>query len=156
MAFRRDAIESIGRFNTALGAGTAVRGAEDTAAFSEYLYRGGTLVYHPPAVVWHTHRRGVEQLRALKRGYGRGISAFYLSFLLNHPGALGELLRLFPQAIRDVAHNNPEPDHLASVDRSDPVPQFDRELFRGLLEGAPMYMLAAWQSRRLAKVGVEQ
>jgi glycosyltransferase involved in cell wall biosynthesis len=156
MAFRREAIEEIGRFNTALGAGTAVRGAEDTSAFSEFLYRGGTMIYHPAAVVWHTHRRGVEQLRALKRGYGRGISAFYLSFLIKHPAALGELVRLLPKALHDLAHNIPDPDHLPAGEPSEPVPQFDRELFRGLLEGAPMYLLAAWQSHRLARVGAEQ
>ena len=38
MAFRRDAIERIGRFDCALGAGTLSMGAEDTAAFSLLLY----------------------------------------------------------------------------------------------------------------------
>ncbi len=97
MAFRRDAIEAIGRFDTALGAGTATKGAEDTAAFSEYLYAGGTLVYHPSAVVWHTHRSRMDDLRELRRGYGRGITAFYLSFLTSPSRGRGGAGPLVPQ-----------------------------------------------------------
>jgi glycosyltransferase involved in cell wall biosynthesis len=150
MAFRREAIESIGRFNTALGAGTPAMGGEDTAAFSEYLYSGGTLIYHPPALVWHTHRSDMQALRALKRGYGRGISAFYLSFLLRHPEALLELIRLFPKAVHDIA---PDSDTGADHQQSELTPLLTRELYRGLLEGMPMYLLAAWRSHRLADSG---
>ena len=150
MAFRRESIEAIGRFNTALGAGTVAMGAEDTAAISEFLYSGGTCIYHPAAVVWHTHRSDLQALRDLKRGYGRGISAFYLSFLLRHPEALLELIRLFPGAIRDIAASG----DLDSDDESSELPlPFVHELYRGLLEGMPMYLLAAWRSRRLGKMG---
>ena len=163
MAFRRDAIEGIGRFNTALGAGTATKGAEDTAAFSEYLYTGGTLVYHPSAVIWHTHRSRMDDLRELRRGYGRGITAFYLSFLLRHPEAVFELARLFPKAIGDIAPDGDDATaaQVGGVDdrrtmpdvRSGTNPQFTRELYRGLLEGMPMYLLAAWRSHQLATKG---
>lgn len=162
MAFRRDAIEAIGRFNTALGAGTAAKGAEDTAAFSEYLYAGGTLVYHPSALVWHSHRSRMDDLRELRRGYGRGITAFYLSFLLRHPEAVFELARLFPKAIGDIAPDSDDPTDAQGgggvADRrtmpnkpTEATPQFTRELYRGLLEGMPMYLLAAWRSHQLAK-----
>lgn len=168
MAFRRQSIEAIGRFNTALGAGTVAKGAEDTAALSEHLYAGGTLVYHPSAVIWHTHRSDMRELRELRRGYGRGITAFYLSFLLRHPEAVVELARLLPKALGDVASDSdadsdadsingpersdaPDPEGATSSSPSEPMPDFQRDLYRGLLEGMPMYLLAAWRARRLAK-----
>src|ERR1700729_3826377 len=51
MAFRRQAIERIGRFDCALGAGTSTLAGEDTAAFSALLLAGGTIVYQPTAIV---------------------------------------------------------------------------------------------------------
>jgi GT2 family glycosyltransferase len=150
MAFRRESIESIGRFNTALGAGTAAMGAEDTAAFSELLYAGGTVVYQPAAIVWHTHRSDIRALRDLKRGYGRGLSAFYLSILLRHPEALLELVRLLPKAIRDISPSNDTDDGEGSADKAD---LYAHDLYRGIIEGGPMYLIAAARARRLAKLG---
>lgn len=153
MAFRREAIEAIGRFDTALGAGTVAMGGEDTAAFSEHLYAGGTLVYHPPAVIWHTHRSDMQALRELKRGYGRGITAFYLSFLLRHPESLSELVRLFPRAIRHVAPAGNSDSAPASAPNEVPTPSppLAHELYRGLLEGMPMYVLARHRARQIAR-----
>ena len=64
MAFRREAIERIGRFDCALGAGTSTLAGEDTAALSALLLAGGTIVYQPSAIVHHRHRRDYAALRA--------------------------------------------------------------------------------------------
>jgi glycosyltransferase involved in cell wall biosynthesis len=102
MAFRRQALRRLGGFDCALGAGTVTHGAEDTAALSEILWLGGTVVYQPNAMVRHRHRRDDDALRDLFEGYGCGLGAFYMSMVLRHPACLGELIRLVPRAFRDL------------------------------------------------------
>jgi glycosyltransferase involved in cell wall biosynthesis len=102
MAFRREALDSLGGFDCALGAGTVAQGAEDTAALGILLYLGGTVVFQPSAIVRHWHRRDDAALRDLFVGYGTGLGAFYASVLLRHPGSIVELLRLLPRAFHDL------------------------------------------------------
>jgi glycosyltransferase involved in cell wall biosynthesis len=102
LAFRRDALEMIGGFDTALGAGTVTNGAEDTAAISTLLFLGGTAVYHPSAIVRHTHRREDAALLKQFEGYGTGLGAFYTSMLLRHPRSIVDMLRLLPRALHDL------------------------------------------------------
>jgi GT2 family glycosyltransferase len=146
MAFRRDAIERIGRFDCALGAGTSTLAGEDTAAFSALLLAGGTIVYQPTAIVYHRHRRDYAALRRVMVGYGRGLSAYYASMLVRQPGCALELARLSRQALRDqVSHRG---RRLGGLDG------FPPELLRanrlGLLQGAFMYPGARLHARRLA------
>ncbi len=68
MAFRREAIERIGRFDCALGAGTPTLAGEDTAAFSTLLYLGGTVIWQPTALVRHWHRRDLDALKSCSTG----------------------------------------------------------------------------------------
>ncbi|WP_432825463.1 glycosyltransferase family 2 protein [Dactylosporangium sp. CA-092794] len=142
MAFRREALVAIGGFDTALGAGTAAMGAEDTLAFTLHLLGGGTIVYHPPALVRHYHRRDLDGLTRQMRGYGVGLGAFYTRLLLDRPALLLPLLRLFPAALRSRAG------------RSDGVPSdFPPSLLaanqRGLLAGPGAYLRARRAARRL-------
>lgn len=147
MAFRREAIEGIGRFDCALGAGTATLAGEDTAALSALLLAGGTIVYQPTAIVHHRHRRDYEALRRVMLGYGRGLSAYYASMLMRHPRCAVELLRLSRTALRDQVSRRGQ--RLGDLD------EFPPELMRinrlGLLQGAFMYPGARLQARRLAR-----
>jgi glycosyltransferase involved in cell wall biosynthesis len=101
MAFRRDALDRIGRFDCALGAGTLTQGCEDTAAFSALLLEGGTIVYQPTAIVRHYYRRDYAALRRQLQGYGRGLTSFYISMLVRRPSCVTEMLRLSRQVARD-------------------------------------------------------
>ena len=145
MAFRRDAIERIGRFDCALGTGTATLAGEDTAALSTLLLAGGTIVYQPSAIVHHRHRRDYGALERVMLGYGRGLSAYYASMLVRHPGCLPELLPLAGGAARPG---------LARGQRLGDLDGFPRELLRinrkGLLQGAFKYPGAWLRARRLA------
>jgi GT2 family glycosyltransferase len=146
MAFRRDAVEEIGRFDCALGTGTATLAGEDTAALSALLLAGGTIVYQPSAIVYHRHRRDYGALERVMLGYGRGLSAYYASMLVRHPSCLPELVRLSGRAMRDqVSHDG---QRLTELDG------FPRELLRinrkGLLQGAFKYPGARLRARRLA------
>ncbi|MGH2884162.1 MAG: glycosyltransferase [Solirubrobacteraceae bacterium] len=151
MAFRRDAVERIGRFDCALGTGTATLAGEDTAALSTLLLTGGTIVYQPSAIVHHRHRRDYGALERVMLGYGRGLSAYYASMVLRHPSCLPELLRLSRRAVRDqLSHDG---QRLGELDG------FPRELLRinrkGLLQGAFTYPGAWLRARRMSNAVAE-
>ncbi len=103
MAFRREALVQLGGFDTALGAGTLSKGAEDTRAFTDLLLDGGTVVYQPTAVTHHFHRETRAELRRQMFGYGAGLTAYYTSLLLSRPGCARELIGLVPTFVRDMA-----------------------------------------------------
>jgi glycosyltransferase involved in cell wall biosynthesis len=146
LAFRREAIERIGRFDTALGTGTSTLAGEDTAALCALLLDGGKIVYQPSAIVHHRHRRDYASLQRVMLGYGRGLSAYYASMVLRHPSCLPELVRLSRQALRDQISRRGQ--RLGDLDG------FPAELLRinrkGLLQGAFMYPGARLRARRLA------
>lgn len=148
MAFRRDAIERIGRFDCALGAGTATLAGEDTAALSALLLAGGTLVYQPTAIVHHRHRRDDAALRRQLLGYGRGLTAFYTSTLMHHPSCAPALLRLSRRAAQDEFSRRGR--RMRELDGA-----FPRELLHahrvGLVQGPFMYAGARLQARRLGR-----
>ncbi len=148
MAFRREAVERIGRFDCALGAGTATLAGEDTAALSELLLGGGTLVYQPTAIVHHRHRRDDAALRHQLLGYGRGLTAFYASTLMHDPSCVRELLHLSRQAARDEFSRRGR--RLRELDDD-----FPRDLLHarrvGMLQGPFMYAGARLHARRLGR-----
>ena len=148
MAFRTAALERIGRFDCALGAGTLTMGGEDTAAFSALLYDGGTVVYQPTALVRHWHRRDDDALERVFVGYGRGLTAFYTSIVLRRPRAIPRLVRLIPRALRDLTSSSG--DRLGELEDD-----FPRELIRanlrGMLQGPVMYVRARVRARRLRR-----
>ena len=131
-------IESIGGFDTALGAGTRSMGGEDTLALTRVLLDGGTIVYQPSALVWHYHRRDLAGLRRQLYGYGSGLTAAYTALLLRHPGVLPGLVRLAPTALRDLAGGS------ASARTATIGPDFPRALLaanmRGMVHGPVSYL----------------
>jgi glycosyltransferase involved in cell wall biosynthesis len=98
MAFNTEAIRAIG-FDVTLGAGTPVQASEDTAAFFDVMMAGQTIVYQPSAIMRHYHRRDLPSLQAQLRGYGLGLTAFYLRSLRKHPKLVLEFLGLVPRAL---------------------------------------------------------
>lgn len=146
MAFRRDAVESIGGFDVALGPGTVSMDGDDTAALSVLMLNGGTIVYQPSAIVHHRHRRDEAVLRHLFLGYGRGLGAYYASMLVHRPSSMTELLRLAPRAIRD--HFTAGGRRESQLDDEFP-PDLVRINRLGLLQGPFMYARARMHARRL-------
>jgi glycosyltransferase involved in cell wall biosynthesis len=148
MAFRRDALERIGGFDCALGAGTPTLGGEDTAALSTLLLAGGTIVYQPSAIVRHRHRREYAAMRRVLLGYGRGLGAYYTAMLVRQPSCAPELLRLSRQAVRDQFSRHGRRSRELDED-------FPRELLRanriGLLQGPFMYAAARLQVGRMKR-----
>jgi hypothetical protein len=148
MSFRRGALEMIGGFDCALGAGTRTAGGEDTAAFSALLLAGGTIVYQPTAIVRHNHRREYAGFRRQLQGYGRGLTAFYLSVVLRRPAYLIDLARLGAKGLMD--------EFSSRGDRLDKIGEdYPRDLLRahavGLLQGPFAYVAAVLEARRLRR-----
>ncbi len=136
MAFDRDALERIGGFDVALGAGTAVRGGEDTAAISDLMLSGATFVYWPGAVMWHHHRTEFTQLADQLRGYGSGLTAFYTRALTD-PRKLAALARLVPAALHDLRGK----DSVRTATMGEDYPaELRRAHRRGMLAGPALYL----------------
>lgn len=84
MAFRRDLVLEMGLFARELDVGTPARAAGDTYAFFRVLDAGYTISYTPRALVWHRHRRDMQNLISTLRGYNVGTYVFLLRCLLEH------------------------------------------------------------------------
>jgi GT2 family glycosyltransferase len=141
MLTRAGALSGIGGFDPALGAGTATGGGEDTLAFGRLLRAGGTIAYHPAALVRHYHRPDVAGLRRQLVGYGTGLTAGYASLIRQDPRVLPELLRLAPRALREVLGGS-------GVRTATLGSDFPRELLRANRRGMLAGPLAYLRSRR--------
>jgi GT2 family glycosyltransferase len=76
MAFRRDALRSVGGFDERLGAGAPLRGSEDKDVFWRLLRAGWTGWYNPHVVVTHRQWRSRGRVMTTNFGYGIGAGAF--------------------------------------------------------------------------------
>lgn len=119
MAFRRDALASIGGFDVALGAGTPAQAGEDTLALTMLLLEGYRIAYEPAALTRHHHRPDMAGLSRQLQGYGVGLTAFYAALLRHRPGVLPGLIRLAPAAASFRRHRSaltdPTPDAAAAL-----------------------------------------
>lgn len=145
MGFRRDVLLMLGGFDTALGAGTSTRGAEDTLVFTQILLDGGTVAYRPSALTRHYHRRTVEELERQLHGYGVGLTAFYTSLLVERPHLLLPLARLAPRALRELSGGGAR---TSSLGEDFPTGLLRRNLV-GMLAGPAQYARARSRARRL-------
>lgn len=138
-AISKDVALEVGGFDEALGVGSPTGGGEDIDMFVRVLLAGHSLVREPSAVVWHRHRRSVDDLRIQIRGYGAGLGA-WIAKLLTQPRTLGMAVRRFGPAIRHLRTVTVVPPADA-----DPDPALDRirrnELI-GVLYG-PLALLGA-------------
>lgn len=84
MAFRREALRSVGGFDAAFDAGTATLSGGDTEMFGRLVAAGCHLAYDPRVRVRHRHRRTRGELRAQLFGYGVGVYAYWTYRVLHH------------------------------------------------------------------------
>jgi GT2 family glycosyltransferase len=143
MAFRRRALESIGGFDVALGAGTPTAACEDTLAMTLVLLQGHEIAYEPSAVMWHHHRRHMDGLEQQLHGYSVGLTAFYTALLRHRPTTAFALLGLIPSFagyLRSASWAG-----TASSGSS----QVRRRHITGLLAGPAAYIKSTLVQRRL-------
>jgi glycosyltransferase involved in cell wall biosynthesis len=150
MAFRTEALQSVGRFDPCLGAGTRTHAGEETRVLSLLLSSGQAILHWPAAVTWHMHRREMAQLRKQLYGYSAGVSAFYASMIRSRPRTALDVLRLVPYALRDLGNGS------GNLRLGQLPEDFPEELLkaarRGLLQGAFMYAYEAVRDLRYSAV----
>jgi GT2 family glycosyltransferase len=138
MAFRMEALRRIGKFDERLGAGTRTHAGEETRAFASLLRNGETVLYWPQAITWHFHRKDMEALQKQFFGYSAGLSAFLVSMIRSNPSSVLEMVRLAPQAFRDLFQSD---SSLVTGHLPDDFPrELIRSAHRGLAEGAFRYL----------------
>lgn len=110
MAFTVAALDDIGWFDDALGAGTPARGGDDLAAFHDVLVSGYRIVYEPAAIILHRHHRDPEVVRRLTYSYGIALSAHLTRSVLERPGSIVRLLPQVGAGVRHGARTSRAPD----------------------------------------------
>lgn len=73
MAFRRTIFEEVGFFHELLGAGTSGC-SEDSEIWFRILAKGKVIQYNPKAIVYHTHRKTIKELKNQIFSYMRGFT----------------------------------------------------------------------------------
>lgn len=144
MAFRRSALEEIGPFDEALGAGTATRGGEDLDCFARMLATGYAIVHTPDAVVFHRHRVDLAGLETQIRGNGSGMAALLTKAILSRPA---NLLRIIGRLPRMLARIKPGSQRTTGSDPDVP-PSLTRSEIKGFLEGPFLYARAVRAAHR--------
>ncbi|MEU0193127.1 glycosyltransferase [Streptomyces afghaniensis] len=149
MAFRTDALRSVGGFDPATGAGTAARGGDDLYGFVRVLAQGHRLRYTPSALVWHHHRETWQDLETQAYGYGAGLTAYLTAVLVNRPALLPAFLAKLPRglaharaltAVRETEGGGAPGDHDT---RTHPWPRrLSRLQRRGMVYGPVGYLRA--------------
>jgi hypothetical protein len=149
MAFRRAALDRIGGFDVALGAGTPTGGGEDTLAITLVMLCGYEVAYEPVALMWHHHRQDMASLNKQLHGYSVGLTAFYAALLRQRPGAFLGLVRLFPMAAGYLKGGKGEPAE-APAEPQELAVELDRRQLQGMLKGPLVYARSRRIQRRVA------
>jgi hypothetical protein len=152
MAFRREALDRIGGFDVALGAGTPTAGGEDTLAITLVMLDGYEVAYEPAALMWHNHRQDMVSLNKQLHGYSVGLTAFYAALLRHRPGALLGLVKLLPMAASYLRPGKGAPDEAPAEpeEPQDLAAELDRRSLQGMLKGPLLYSKSRREQRRVA------
>jgi GT2 family glycosyltransferase/O-antigen/teichoic acid export membrane protein len=147
-AVRKQVVTDVGGFDECLGVGSPAGGGEDIDMFVRILLHGHVLVRQPSAVVWHRHRRSIEELERQIEDYGLGLGA-WITKLLTRPRTFTMVIRRLHTGIRHLrgvtvveqnidVHPDPELDSL-----------YRREL-KGVLRGPGALLRGRVSGRRAA------
>jgi GT2 family glycosyltransferase len=93
MAFRRELLDRIGGFDTALDVGTPSHGAGDLEMFHRVLGSGAVAHYEPSALVWHSHRRDRAGLARQLRDNGRAFGVYLIGCAVRGTVPVGRVAR---------------------------------------------------------------
>ena len=148
MAFRRAALEQVGGFDPALGAGTPTAGGDEFDMFQRLLEADGAICYRPDAVVRHVHRRTVDELRRQLFDAGRGFTAFYIAALARARGFdRVRVLRDYASWLKWLGGR-----FVQCITRRDPLPLRLRSAeVMGALLGPLYYVSARRRARRIER-----
>jgi GT2 family glycosyltransferase len=141
-AARREALDDLGPFDEALGAGTPSGGGEDLEYFLRTILAGWTLAYEPAAIVWHVHRHDMGGVTSQVKAYGRCLGAYATKHLMSRQHGLA-LARRAPAALRILAT-----ERRASKAGQTISPRLRALVLLGVLEGPLAYLRGRRAARR--------
>lgn len=146
-AVRKDVVIALGGFDEGLGVGSPAGGGEDIDMFVRIVMAGHELAREPSAVVWHRHRRSVDELRVQIYNYGLGLGAWIFKLLLR-PKTLAMVIGRSLKGIRHlraitVVDSDVDNDACAALGG------LNRHELKGVLHG-PWSLLRSRMSGRLA------
>ena len=150
MAFRRSALDRIGGFDVALGAGTPTSAGEDTLALTLVLLAGFEIAYEPSMLMYHHHRTDLASLNKQLHGYSVGLTAFYAALLRHRPAAFFGLLALVPKAGGYLAGGRGAPVETPEEPPLALAAELDRRQLQGMLSGPAAYLKSRRVQRRAA------
>jgi glycosyltransferase involved in cell wall biosynthesis len=141
MAWRRETLAALGYFDLALDR----CGAEDLAAFFDALCAGYEIVYEPGAIVWHQHRRTVEELREQTLWHATGLGAYLARCVVKEPGRIWDLVTRIPGGLRyGFAASS-----VRNVRKSESFPrELTRQEWIGFVKGPAAYVRGSLAARR--------
>lgn len=151
MAWRNDVLTKLGYFDIALD----TCGAEDLAVFFDALCAGYAIVYQPGAVVWHQHRRTMDELRAQTLWHSTGLGAYLTRCLVKEPGRTWDLVKRIPGGLRYGFASR----SVRNAKKSESFPRdVTRQEFIGFVKGPLAYIKGASAARRsnATKVHVDE
>ncbi|MGH2443526.1 MAG: glycosyltransferase, partial [Chloroflexota bacterium] len=148
MAFRRDVLESIGRFDPILGNGTPALGGVDIEAFFRVIIAGHRLVYEPNALVRHLHRADYQGLARQVYSFSVGTTATLTKSLLRNPGLLPSFVRALPAAVRFTFTSSSPLHEGKAADYPRELTWLDR---KGLLYGPIAYLRSCFWWKSVAR-----
>jgi O-antigen biosynthesis protein len=150
MAFRREALDRIGGFDVALGAGTPTSGGEDTLAITLVMLEGYLVAYEPAALMRHNHRQDMVSLNKQLNGYSAGLTAFYAALIRQRPSAFFGLMKLLPMAASYLKGGGEDAEEVAPEEPQELEAQLDRRPLQGMLKGPLLYAKSRRVQRRVA------
>lgn len=148
LSIKKSALEKVGYFDPALGAGTITTCGDDLAMYVQLLFAGYQLVYEPTAFLQHIHRREYAALQKQIYNYGVGFAAFLTKTMWDNPGRIpgfvlripyGLYLLLSPQSFKNVKKQADYPADLNGLE------------LRGMLYGGYAYLKSRRRTRRLLR-----
>lgn len=145
MAFRAEALRSVGGLDPALGPGTPATNGEDLDIYFRIVKAGYQLVYLPSAFVHHRHRADYEALRHQFYTYGVGFTAYLTKLVTGNPLDGLRLVTRIPAAVAFARRAQ-------ESGSSSPGPQYPAELTKveqkGRLYGPLAYARSRFHYRR--------
>jgi O-antigen biosynthesis protein len=148
LSIKKRALEHVGYFDPALGAGTITTCGDDLAMYVQLLLSDFQLVYEPSAFLQHIHRREYTALQKQIYNYGIGFTAFLTKTLLDHPELIpGFLIRIpygiyllfSPRSFKNTKKENTYPSNLKGLE------------YRGMLRGGYAYIKSKSQTKHLMR-----
>lgn len=149
MAIRKSALEAVGLFDAALGAGTITTCGDDLAIYLQLLFAGYRLVYEPRALLYHFHRREYEALKKQIYNYGVGFSAFLTKTLLDQPREIIPFALRLPYGLYLLLNAGSMKN---AKKRGDYPAELQRLEYKGLLYGTYAYLKSRQRTRPMLEV----